>query len=120
MNGTILDLRPIIAETLNIVLSEDLTLRLKKPTEALVLRLSELQASLNPGESDQDNKGEGDAYMIRQMDAINQLTTDVLQSNIDGREITLEWVNATLPLGAKLAILQGYSSFAMSLTTNPN
>lgn len=112
--GKILDLRPIIEETLDIILSEDKTIHLRKPTESLILRVSEQTITLAPGD---DSEGVTDKERV---DAINDLVADVLSRNTDGETFDSEWAANALPLGAKIAILEAYTDFAVSLGSNPN
>lgn len=109
----LLDLRPILQETFDIVLSETETLRLRKPSETMLLRLSEQMAELSTSDAPDD-------AMRSQLDALNALVLDVLSNNVDGKRIEPEFVEDQLPLAAKLAILQGYAEFAVSLVNDPN
>lgn len=110
--ANVLDLRPILSETYDIILSDTETIRMRKPTEILLLRMMEQLGTLSGGDDpDHTNK---------QIDALNRLLADVLSNNADGRDIPLEWVCGALPLDAKIAILQGYATFAMNLASHPN
>ena len=113
--GKLLDLRPILQETFDIILSETEKLRLRKPSETMLLRLSDQMTDLSPS----DGASEGPA-MRAQLDALNALVLDVLNNNIDGKKIDPAFVEDQLPLSAKLAILQGYAEFAVSLVQAPN
>ena len=110
MAGFVLDLRPILDETLDITFSENNVLHIKKPPEILVQRMGEQMKTFNSKTADQEE----------QLAGLNALMVDVLNRNTDGKTIDIDYVRETLPLGAKLAIIEAYASFAMKLDADPN
>lgn len=125
MKQNILDLRPIISETLDVILSEDRSLHLRKPSEALVMRIAEqMQRMFTESDAEDDEESADttatDEQTAERIRSLNLLVADTLSNNTDGETITMEWVQGVLPLGAKVAILQAYSEFAMKLSDNPN
>lgn len=121
--GRKLDLRPLIEDTLDIILSEDVTIRLSKPSEALILRLGDEMGFFEgiTGENEPAASAAGGEDRTKErIEALNKLTADVLSNNADKKNYTQEWVKKNLPLDVKIAILEAYSEFAMSLGNNPN
>lgn len=110
MAGYTLDLRPIIEETLDIVLNDTDTARIRKPSETMVLRLRDMVAKMQGGNVSDDE----------QMETMNKLALDVLNNNIDGETYDMENIQNSLPIGAKLAIIEAYATFAVKLDQDPN
>lgn len=110
MAGYTLDLRPIIEETLDIVLNDNDTVHIRKPGEAMVLRLRDMVNKV------QNNDGSDD----EQLETLNMLAMDVLNNNTDGKVYDSETIQSGLPLGAKLAIIEAYAAFAVKLDLSPN
>ncbi len=106
MSEIILDLQAYQEETADIRMADGRVVRLRKPSERLVLELLRLK----------DVDPDGDAQEI--LDTLNRVTTAILNNNADG---------VTFPAGAverlfydqKMAIVSAYTDFATQLQARP-
>jgi hypothetical protein len=105
--GKILDLSVFEEETLDVKLSDGKVIRLKKPTQALVIAMLRLR---NMSENTPEEAA---------LAAMNGITLKILNNNADG--MTFEMSNVEhLSVDAKSALLFGYSEFAAQLQANPS
>lgn len=105
--GKILDLTVFVEETLDIKMPDGATLHIPKPSQAMViktLRLNKILAGKEPEE---------------QLEALNGMVMDVLNSNNGGKRYELAYV-ADMSLGMKSAIINAYSAFIGELQSDPN
>lgn len=104
--GRILDLSVFDEETLDVKLSDGKVIRLKKPTQSLVIAMLRLR---NMSENTPEEAA---------LAAMNGITLKILNNNADG--MTFEMSNVEhLSVDAKSALLFGYSEFAAQLQANP-
>lgn len=105
--GKILDLSVFEEETLDVKLSDGKVIRLKKPTQGLVIAMLRLR---NMSEDTPEEAA---------LAAMNSIVLKILNNNADG--MTFEMSNVEhLSVDAKGALLFGYSEFAAQLQANPS
>lgn len=102
----ILDLRAFIDETLDISMADGKVLRIPKPSQLMLIKITAFR--------DIDTNTPPDKVE----EALNRMVCDVLNSNIDDVEITLESI-AAIPANAKLKILTAYTDFMRKVQENP-
>lgn len=102
----ILDLKAFVDETLDINLADGKILHLPKPSQNMVLKILALHTI------DLDTPEE------KAREALDTLTHDILNSNIDGVQISMQSVQA-LGENSKIAIVNAYSEFMKKLQANP-
>lgn len=100
----VLDLSCFMQETISIKMLDGSKVDLPKPTQRFAIFLTNYYTNKNT-----DN--------IVEMS--NQLTTAILNTNIQGRKFTEQEVSE-LPLTAQVAIIKEYREFCVRLTNNPN
>lgn len=99
-----LDLSLFVKQTLDITMLDGSTLHIRKPTQANVIKLMSLK----------------DTTEENALDAMDELTYIVMNSNTDGKTFTKEWLNDNLDWSMKTAIIMAYSDFINELQSNPN
>lgn len=99
-----LDLSLFVKQTLDIILPDGDIIHIKKPTQANVIKLMALQGTT------EENA----------LEAMDELTSIIMNSNTDGRTFSNEWLNEHLDWTMKTAIIRAYSDFINELQTNPN
>lgn len=109
----VLDLRPLVDETLELIINDEETIRLRKPTELQFLQINEFIDKYN---------GDGSKTMEAQemqLELLNSTVCDMLNNNAERQAVEMDWVRDTLPISAKMAIIEEYMRFAMSYNS-PN
>ena len=104
--GRILDLSVFEEETLDVKFAGGKIVRLKKPTQGLVIAMLRLRNM-------SDDTPEEVALA-----AMNSIALKILNNNADGMEFSMENVEQ-LSVDAKSSLLFGYSEFASRLQANP-
>jgi hypothetical protein len=104
--GKILDLSVFEEETLDVKLSGDNVIHLKKPTQGLVIAMLRLR---NMAENTPDEVA---------LATMNIIAAKILSNNTDGIVFTQESV-AALSIKTKHMLLSGYSEFAAEVQANP-
>lgn len=104
--GKILDLSVFEEETLDVKLSGDNVIHLKKPTQGLVIAMLRLR---NMDENTPDEVA---------LATMNVIAMKILNNNNDGIVFTKESVDA-LSIKTKHMLLAGYSEFAAEIQANP-
>ena len=102
----ILDLSAFEEETLDVKLSADNVIHLRKPTQGLVIAMLRLR---NMDENTPDEVA---------LATMNTIATKILNNNNDGVVFTSESV-AALSIKTKHMLLAGYSEFAAEIQANP-
>ena len=102
----ILDLSVFSQETLDITMPDGAVMRVPKPSQRMVIAMLNLRG-LDEGAPSERIAG-----------SIDGLVMDILASNVDGRPVTREDVDA-LTLEMKTAVIEAYGSFAYDLQANP-
>lgn len=102
----ILDLSVYNNETLDITMLDGSVLHIKKPTQALVIRMVELSQL-------QENQPE------KVLDGLVELCAAILSNNNDGITYSVEQVANELDIVLVSAIIKAYSEFTKELQSNP-
>lgn len=102
----ILDLKAFVDETLDIRLADGMILHVPKPSQKMVLKILAMHTI------DLDTPEE------KALAALNSLVSDILNSNIDGVNISADSVKA-IGENSKIAIVNAYSEFMKKLQSNP-
>lgn len=102
----ILDLSAFVDETLDIHLADGAMLRLPKPSQRLVIEIMKLATIDENTPEDQQEA------------ALNKLTRDIINSNLQGLQFSEESV-AAISGGVKLEIIDGYTKFIKKIQANP-
>jgi len=100
--GNVLDLRPLLKATFELVLNENETLHLFKPTEPMLRRIAAMDESHKKGKSN----------VLKDLNLINSLVKEVIDQNAEHQEAELAWVQS-LPLDVKMAVIEEYCKWAM-------
>ncbi len=99
-----LDLSLFVKQTLDITMLDGTILHIKKPTQGNVIKLLAFK------ETNEDNA----------LEAMEELTYIILNSNMENKEYSKEWIAENLDWTMKAAIIRAYSEFINELQTNPN
>lgn len=103
----ILDLSVYTNDTFDITLPNGKeTIKVKKPTQAIVIEMM--------GLSEAQKKNESSV-----IDKLITLTANILSHNTDNRTFTADWVKNELDFTMISAIIKGYSAFTEELQSNP-
>lgn len=104
--GKILDLSVFEEQTLDVKMRDGKVIRLKKPSQALVIAMLRLR---NMSEETPEEQA---------LAAMNNMVLKILNNNADGVTFAADSVEA-LSIDAKSALLFGYSEFAAQVQANP-
>lgn len=107
--GKMLDLSVFEEETFDIKFSDDDIVHVKKPTEAIAIKIL---AHVNI-KTDNMNADE----MLK---TTREMTLTILNNNNDDKKYDNKFVKEKLPLSLQLAIIKGYTEFMTELEQNPN
>ena len=102
----ILDLKAFVDETLDISMADGMLLRLPKPSQLMLIKIMAFQ------DIDADTPPE------KVEAALNRMTADILNSNINGIPFTEESI-AGMGNDTKLKILTAYTDFMRKAQANP-
>lgn len=102
----ILDLNAFLDETLDINMDGGVVLRIPKPSQKMLIKIMGFQ---NIDADTPEEKAE---------EALNQMTGDILNSNINKIEFSQESI-AAMGNQAKLQILTAYTEFMRKVQANP-
>lgn len=103
-----LDLSVFTEQTFDIKFAEDDILHVKKPTEAIAIKIM-----------DHVNKKDDNITGLEVLEITKDMTLIILNNNNDGKKYNDKFVTDKLPLALRLAIIKGYSEFMTELET-PN
>ena len=104
--GILLDFSAYTDETADIRLEGGQVLHLRKPTEAMVLRMARLR----------DMDPNADPMLV--LATMNAVALEILSNNADHVTFDIDTV-AALDTDKKLSLLQAYTDWAVRLQTNP-
>ena len=102
----ILDLKAFIDETLDINMADGLVLRLPKPSQMMLIKIMAFQDI------------DADTPEDKAEEALNRMTADILNSNINKIEFNEESI-AKMSSKTKIAILVAYTEFMRKAQANP-
>lgn len=102
----ILDLKAFVDETLDINMADGMVLRIPKPSQLMLIKIMAFQ------DIDADTPNE------KVEEALNRMTGDILNSNINKIAIGEESI-AAMSSATKLAILTAYTDFMRKAQANP-
>ena len=102
----ILDLRAFVDETLDITMATGRVLHIPKASQKMVIEIMKLKTIDESTPAEEAER------------ALNKLTGDILNSNIDGVIIASESI-AELSEQMKLAIVDAYTRFIKKIQSNP-
>ena len=108
--GKAIDLRQYQDDTLDITLLDNSVLRVRKPSQQLIVEMLSLETDLREGDN------------IQLAGVLKDLLVKALGNNKDGIEVTEEWLtaNGLDDFEMMMVVFQLYGEFARSLVDNPN
>lgn len=105
-----LDLNVFQDKFFDIKLFDGEVIHLPKPTQATILKLSQLEADIRKYENDNE----------KLLSCFTEVIVHILNTNREGRKFTKNWIDSHLNFTMNKAILEGYMEFANDLTSDPN
>lgn len=102
----ILDLSVYKNDTFDITMVDGSVVNVKKPTQAIVIKLMELTEAQNAQSKDL-------------LDLLVDATATLLSNNNEGKVFSKEWVSNNLDFTMIVAIIRGYTAFTEELQSNP-
>lgn len=105
--GKVLDLRQYQEETLDITMLDGSVVRVKKPTQKLVIKIMAFQGLAE------------DTAQDKVLAALDDSVLAILSNNADGAKVPKAMV-AGLEVVHKLAILRAYTDFIQGVQSDPN
>jgi hypothetical protein len=103
-----LDLSVFQEKTLDIKLLDGSIIKIKKPTQALIIEVMKLR-----GINEQDDG-------VEIISTLSGLVHKILNSNNTGKTFTKEFIDETLDFNMCMAIVQAYGEFITEIQNNPN
>lgn len=100
----VLDLSLFVKQTLDITMPDGDILHIKKPSQAMVIKLMAFQ------EVEED----------KAFEALDELCLLVLNNNKEGKTFTADWLNDNFDWVMKSAVVKAFSEFIQELQSNPN
>lgn len=104
----VLDLSQFTQEVMEVKVSEELSLNLQKPTQAIVIEMLKFRHV--------NEKSEPTEIMA----ALDAITLLIVNNNDKFVKYTQEQVDKILTTQQKILILEAYSEFALEIQSNPN